>query len=403
VPAPPAPSPRILHLFAVSALGGSELGAIAYAERQPEFDHRFLFIERPADAGAAIDLARDRGFPAASLDIALGGARNALRAFRRLTAVIAREAPALVHAYGLRPSLLMRFARPRPPLVQAVHSIDAHRPLWQAVLDRETAGRVDRYLTNSETGAAFLAARRGAERRRIRVVPNGIDVEAVARAETERDRTRAALGLAANVPVILTVANLRPPKGLDVLARTAEQLAAPSPPELVSAAPWVWLVAGEGPLATSLAAELVERGLAERVRLLGFRRDVPALLAACDVFCLTSRREGVPVSILEAMAAGKPVVATDVGGVRELVVATGGPDAAVPGETGLLAASGDDHTLAAALAALLADPARRAAMGAAGRARARASFTLERAARDIADVYRELLPAPDRGTAGSAT
>ncbi len=375
------PPPRILHLFAVSALGGSELGAIAYAERQPEFDHRFLFIEPP---GAALDRVRDAGFPGASLDTALGGASGAFRAFRRLRATLVREAPALVHAYGLRPSLLMRFAKPRPPLVQAVHSIDAHRPWWQAVLDRETGSRVDRYLVNSEAGAAFLAAERGANRSRIRVVPNGIEVEAVARAETGRDRTRAALGLAPGAPVILTVANLRPPKGLEVLTRTAERLH-------TSPLPWVWLIAGEGPLATSLAAELAERGLATHVRLLGFRRDVPALLAACDVFCLTSNREGVPVSILEAMAAGKPVVATDVGGVRELVAGTGGPEAQVPGETGLLAPAGDDRALARALAALIADPTRRAAMGAAGRARARASFTLERAAGAIAGVYRELI------------
>jgi glycosyltransferase involved in cell wall biosynthesis len=217
------------------------------------------------------------------------------------------------------------------------------------------------------------------------VVPNGIDVEAIARGEAERERTRAALGVAPGAPLILTVANLRPPKGLDVLARTAERLHDTN-------APWVWLIAGEGPLAMSLAAELAERGLAERVRLLGFRRDVPALLAACDVFCLTSNREGVPISILEAMAAGKPVVATDVGGVGELVVESGTPDVAAACETGLLAPAGDDRRLALALAALIADPARRAAMGSSGRARARASFTRERAAAAIAAVYRELFP-----------
>jgi glycosyltransferase involved in cell wall biosynthesis len=330
---------------------------------------------------------RDAGFPATALDTALGGAAGPLRAFRKLRAAVAGAGPDLVHAYGLRPSLLLRFLTPRPPLVQAVHSIDAHRPWWQAVLDRETAGRVDRHLVNSEAGAAFLAAKRGVARDRIRVVANGIDVEAVARAATERDRARAALGLGAGAPVILTVANLRPPKGLEVLARTAARLAGADCP------PWVWLIAGEGPLATSLAAELAERELAARVRLLGFRRDVPALLAACDVFCLTSHREGVPVSILEAMAAGKPVVATAVGGVGELVVESGTPDVAAAGATGLLAPAGDDRRLAAALAALLADPARRAAMGAAGQARARAAFTLERAAAEIAAVYRELIPA----------
>jgi glycosyltransferase involved in cell wall biosynthesis len=109
---------------------------------------------------------------------------------------------------------------------------------------------------------------------------------------------------------------------------------------------------------------------------------VAALLAAADLFCLTSRREGVPVSILEAMAAGRAVVATDVGGVREQVV---------EGETALLVPPGDPGAFARAVAALLADPARRGAFGAAGQARARARFTVERAAAAIAAVYAELL------------
>ena len=121
------------------------------------------------------------------------------------------------------------------------------------------------------------------------------------------------------MPLILTVANLRPPKGLEVLARIAERLQGAN-------APWVWVIAGEGPLATSLAAELAERELATRVRLLGFRRDVPALLAASDIFCLTSNREGCRSRSSRRWRRGKPVVATDVGGVRELVVASGTPE-----------------------------------------------------------------------------
>jgi glycosyltransferase involved in cell wall biosynthesis len=368
--------PRILHLFAVSALGGSELGALNYLRSQPEFDHSVIFIE---PEGPASERYAGAGVSVESLGIPLTGPVAFYRAHHRLQRILKQDPPALVHAYGLRPSLLVRFIHPRPSLVQAVHSIDSHRPPWQAYLDQETSARVDCYLANSQTAADFLVAERRVDRARIRVVPNGIDVETVAAGAPERDRMRNMLGVPAACALILTVANLREPKGLDVLVATAARLTAARPAPL-----FVWLIAGTGPLAGDLAKDLARRGLAERVRLIGFRADIPALLAAADLFCLTSRREGVPVSILEAMAAGKAVVATDVGGTRELVL---------QGETGLLAPTGDDQAVAEALLRLLADRGLGATLGRAGQERARAHFTLAQSARGIAAVYSEVLAA----------
>lgn len=365
--------PRVLHFFGGSALGGSELGAREYMRGQARFAHEVLFLE---PLGAAAPYYQAAGYPVASLEL---GRRSLLAVRAALAAHVAERRPALVHAYGLRPSLLVRLLPRRPGLVQAIHSVDAHRPRWQALLDRATARRVDRYITNSEAGARFLAAERGVDPARIRIVANGIDVEATARAAVERPRARAALGIPPDTVVLLTVANLRPPKGLDVLVEAAARLAARADS---GAHPFVWLVAGEGPLAADLARDIDERGLANTIRLLGFRRDVGALLAAADIFCLTSRREGVPVAILEAMAAGRAVVATRVGGVAELVAA---------GETGILVAPGDPAATAAALAELLASAARRQALGASGQARARAHFTIERAQAAIATVYDEVL------------
>ncbi len=363
--------PRILHFFGGSALGGTELGAREYMREQKGFAHAVLFLE---PSGPAAPYYEEDGYPVASLDL---GPRSPVAAALSLRTRLARQRPHLVHAYGLRPSLLVRVL-PRPPrLVQAVYSVDAHRPPWQALLDRTTAARVDRYITNSEAAARFLAAERGVASTRIRVVPNGIDIAPFARAAAGRTAARAALGLAPRTIALLTVANLRAPKGLDVLVETAARLAARP-----AGRPFIWLVAGEGPLAADLAADLEQRSLTSHVRLLGFRRDVGTLLAAADIFCLTSRREGVPVAILEAMAAGRAVVATRVGGVSELVV---------DGETGHLVPPADPGALAAALARLTADDERRATLGAAGQARARALFTLEKAAAAIAAVYDELL------------
>jgi glycosyltransferase involved in cell wall biosynthesis len=128
-------------------------------------------------------------------------------------------------------------------------------------------------------------------------------------------------------------------------------------------------VAGGGPLAADLARDAVSRGLADRITFLGSidEADVAALLGQCRLLVLPSRWEGMPVSVMEAMAAGVPVVAYDVPGVRELVQHD---------VTGLLAPPGDTNALAALIEQLLADPARAANLGAAGRERVRREFTL---------------------------
>jgi glycosyltransferase involved in cell wall biosynthesis len=372
--------PRILHVFAVTSVGGTELGVLAYIDRQPDFKHHALFFERSGEGDA---LWAEAGRPAESLGLKLSGTWP-LAAARRLANHLVRLRPDLVHVYGLRPSLLMRFRQRRPPLVHAVYSLDTHRPAWQAFLDRSTAGRVDRYIANSRAGARYLVEERGVRTERIRVVPNGIDVEAFAAAAERRGEARAALGLDPRTPVILTVANLRPPKGLDLLVETAARLAASSGRGEGSpgAPPFVWLIAGEGPLATALADDLDRHRLGGLVRLLGFRRDIPALLAAADLFCLTSRREGVPVAILEAMAVGRAVVATEVGGVNELVV-----DA----ETGRLVPADDPAALTSAIQSLLDDPVRRGKLAAAGQMRARSQHAIADSAAAIAAVYGELL------------
>jgi glycosyltransferase involved in cell wall biosynthesis len=150
------------------------------------------------------------------------------------------------------------------------------------------------------------------------------------------------------------------------------------------------LIVGEGPDRPRLEQEIRALGVTERVRLVGERYDVPQLLAEADVFALSSASEGMPVSVLEAMAAGLPVVSSRVGGVPELVV---------DGETGILVRPGDASALAAALSSLIADPAERRRLGAAGRARAEERFDLEPFRRAHVELYsRELarrgLPVP---------
>jgi glycosyltransferase involved in cell wall biosynthesis len=150
------------------------------------------------------------------------------------------------------------------------------------------------------------------------------------------------------------------------------------------AAPCRVRLAGDGPALTAVASALAQNGLSHRVELLGARADVPNLLARSEVFVLSSRSEGFPVSVLEAMAAGLPVVATDVGGVREAVE---------DGETGFLVPAADSEALAGALDRLLVDGELRRRLGAAGRARALSRFDVSRYRAAYGELYWERLNA----------
>lgn len=160
--------------------------------------------------------------------------------------------------------------------------------------------------------------------------------------EHERRAARHDLGIGADTPVVVAVGRLEPPKGLDVLLSAAELLGARTHV----------VVAGDGSLRERLAAQIEAAGLDDRVYLLGQVSDVRSTLAAGDVFVSSSRREGMPMAILEAMAAGLPVVATDVGDVRATV-----------GTAGTIVPPGDVDALAAAIQVLLDDRAARRHMG----------------------------------------
>jgi glycosyltransferase involved in cell wall biosynthesis len=234
---------------------------------------------------------------------------------------------------------------------------------------RAVAKMVHRYLPVSRHVRDRLISEVGLPEAKLRVVPNGIDPAPFALAP---DRSlRESLTAQGNRPLVFTAARLTPQKGLDVLLSAAA---------LVPEATFV--IAGDGPERTGLEARARALDLAHRVSFLGDRKDIGALLAVCDVFVLPSRFEGLPISVLEAMAAAKPVVATRVGGTDEVVV---------DGETGVLVPSGDPESLATALRLMLEDPARARRFGEAGRKRLGAQFSAETMVSSVTAVYEELL------------
>ena len=233
-------------------------------------------------------------------------------------------------------------------------------------------GRADRIIAVSQAVADFLV-REGYPASRIRMVHHGIADLAARLPAGAREATRRSLGLAADEPALLMAARIVPAKGhdtaLQALARLGDQ-------------PWTLLVAGDhhGDLGPQMQALAQQLGIAGRVRFLGLREDVPALMAASDVLLAPSRREALSLTLLEASACRLPIVATRVGGIGEVVE---------EGASGFLVAPDDPPALAAALAPLLADGALRARCGARARQRFEAGFLEDAMFDKTVAVYRE--------------
>jgi glycosyltransferase involved in cell wall biosynthesis len=294
-----------------------------------------------------------------------------LRAYRVLVDLFQRERFDLLHVHTPVASLIGRLAAWRcgvPRIVYTAHGFYFHeRMAWPkrfAFMALEwLAGRVtDVLFTQAEEDAA-TARRVGLIRgKTIQAIGNGVDPAVFDPGEdaTERRRLRAEIGTSDDTVVIMMIGRLVAEKGYPELFRAMAEVEAE-----------LWVVGerlvSDHASAIDHAIAAVERDaiLKRRIRFLGYRRDVPALLRTADIFALPSHREGMPRSIIEAMMTALPVVATDIRGSREEVV---------PEETGALVPVNDAVALAAALNRLVADPGLRALWGAAGRARALALY-----------------------------
>jgi glycosyltransferase involved in cell wall biosynthesis len=206
------------------------------------------------------------------------------------------------------------------------------------------------------------------------LIPNGIPIGDCMMSDESRRDWRSCAGFSQGDVLLVCVARLSESKNHGFLIDTFSRLESRKNVHL--------LLVGDGPLRSPLEAQVCERELKNRVHFLGNRRDVAQILQASDVFVLASRREGNPLSVMEAMAAGRPVIATAVGGVPELVV---------DGETGRLIPSGDIVSLANAIDSLVENPEIRQSMGRAAEKRAQAMFDIQLMATAYQELYLSLL------------
>lgn len=370
-------NPRtILHTIETAGPGGAETIVLELATRLDPARFRSVALV-PRQDWLWLRL-RERGVPTYVLE---GKSWHDLEFLKRMAGVVRKEQVDLIHSHlpdqNFFSCLVGRWTGRKT--VATYHGVvelrgeDRRRAAIKRWWVRHSAAAVVSVCDH----VARLLEQDGFPKRKLRRIYNGID--AARYASSANGHLRRELGLPAAAPVVGMVANLRPSKGHEYFIRAARQVAAAVPEAR-------FVAAGDthprliGPIRRLLA----EMNLEERFVFLGFRSDVADLLAAIDVFVLPSTSEGFPLATLEAMAAGKPLVATRTGGTDEIVV---------DGETGYLVPPADAGALAARILDLLNDPARAAAFGRRGRERVYRHFTLAGMAKEYEKLYGDILEA----------
>jgi glycosyltransferase involved in cell wall biosynthesis len=362
-----ARSLTVAHFDAETEFSGGEVQVFLLIEGLARAGHRGVLFCRPGSA--ASERAR-----AAGIELREIGMRNDLDA--RAVWVSRRELralkPDLAHLHTGRATWLGGWAA-RLAGIPAITTRRMDREVSRGLRTRLVHSRLTaRSVAISPSVADSLAAG-GVDPARIVTIPSAVD-PAHQRPRRPRQEVRDELGCGARDAVILAAGALVPRKGFDVLIEAARELAD------LDRTPWIW-IAGDGDQHADLLQRARRAGL-ERILFLGRRPDMPCLLAACDIFCMPSRREGLGIAALEAMAAGRAVVASRVGGLGQAID---------DGRTGLLVPPGDVRGLAAVLERLLGDSSLRTRLAAAGPEHVARNFSADRMVAEYERVYRAVL------------
>jgi glycosyltransferase involved in cell wall biosynthesis len=378
-------SARVLHPITRLTLGGSSENTIAscVALNGAGYDCLLATSFRESDAASLTD-ARRRGcrvvdVPALGREIA---PLADLTALAQLVQLIRRERPAIVHTHTSKAGFVGRLAAVLARAPAVIHQPHGHifygyygprRTAVFTALERRAARWTDRIITLTDRGTAEHLAHGIGRAEQYVTVPSGVPITELRAAAPPRGEARARLGLDADAMVIVGLGRLVPIKGFDLLVRALAIVVSQVPTARV-------LLVGEGAERAHLETIAASLGVAGHLRLTGGTSDAAACLAAADVVTVPSRNEGMGRVIVEAMSLGRPVVATAVGGI---------PDVVTDGECGRLVEPEDVEALAAALIELGRDPALRRKLAEAAAQRAEA-FSTAVASQKLLAVYAAL-------------
>ncbi len=367
---------KVLHLIGQGEWGGGERFVLELARR---LDRTLFELEVACPGGGVLQARLEKvGVLVHPFEVPHLISPSGLW---RLARLFADRQPLIVQSHGARMNVYTRLAARLagvPVSISTIHYSLLSYPVTQwrkrlyLLADRWTAGLADRIVCVAEGLAKDLiqTSRRAADR--VVVIRNGINTEQFVLANGLQLRRE--LGLEGKT-LIGFLGRLTPEKDPVMFLRAVGKVRS-TYPNIVA------LIVGDGPLRPILQAEARALGLGEACRFLGFRQDVPEVLAALDLFVLSSISEGLPFALLEAMAAGKPVVATAVNGVTEVVRPEEGE--------GLLVPPRDPAKMADAILRLLSDPAQTSEMGRRARRRVEETFTVERMVSAWTDLYQGL-------------
>lgn len=366
----------IAHLVHGLGVGGAEILVDRIARTLAD-DHRFVFICLDEVGELGRQLEHD-GFVVRHLERRPG---IDLACAKRLGRLLGDERVDLVHAHQYTPFLqgmLSRLPIGRLPILFTEHG--RHHPdhtSWKRrLVNRVLLGRRDRVVGVGEDVRRALVEIEGLPAHRVGVIHNGIDLAPFdAVTDSTREEVRRELGLAESDFVIVVAARLDPVKDHETSIRAVDRLRHQHPNAKL-------LVVGDGPERERISDLISELDLGGNVLVLGTRNDVPRLIHAADVGLLTSRSEGIPLFLVESLAAGRPVVSTNVGGTGEVVT---------DGHDGFLVPAGNVDAVAAALMKLASMPELRADLGERGRVTARTKFCEHGMISAYANLYAEML------------
>lgn len=371
---------RLLHVQNYSNWGGN-------------LEHVRLVLDGLRSGGLELFLAAPPGeeFRRRFLDLGLtlldfeARSRADAHAVLRLAALVRRHRIDLVHSHTRRTDWVCAWARqlcPGRTWLTTVHGEPNLGPDFRRsgsfknrVYSFVLARCFDRVLAVSRDLAAWLTCCEGVPASRVITLTNGIDGQRFAPpSDEDRRRARNALGLAEPWPVLVMAGRFGRRKGHDVLLRAAAI-------ELAAGRPWSLLLVGDGDLESACRDLAGQLGLERSTRFCGFQDDVRLFYRAADVVVMPSFSEGLPRGLLEGMAMGLAPVASDIGGIRELLAES---------SVGLTFATGEPHALAACLAALFGDPARRRRLGERARALVAERYRADQLIAEHLALYQEL-------------
>jgi len=378
---------RIMRLIARMNVGGPALHLVELASGLDPTRYDQLLVTGVAgrDEGSMLELATSSGLQVKVLEelsnaFSLGG-RDAV-VLARLVRILREFRPHIVETHTAKAGLLGRIAALATRVPSVIHVFHGHvlhgyygrlRSGALTLMERRLASISTQLLTVSERVKRDLVEHRVAAPEDIGVVPLGFDLAPFLEAEACKGQLRRELGVASDVPLVGIVGRMFPIKNHRLFLDAAAKLRSDPAAQFV--------LVGDGDLRPAMEHHAARLGIGERTHFLGWRRDIPRICADLNVLVTSSDNEGTPVTIIEGMAAGCPIVATRVGGI---------PDLVRDGVSGVLTPPGDAGRLADAIGRVLADPGAAARMARLARQSATRRFSKDRLVADMDALYQDL-------------